>query len=99
MSVVFGALHHLRQQQRIAGPGTEHYLRGALLSTVFDPADPLISLALLVWHGQAVQGDRDLMTYNDASDRDDQVRALMIQPAGTRKPSLRPLAIAGIPAR
>jgi hypothetical protein len=72
---LIGALRHIRQQQRIRGAGTEHYLRDAMIARA-DDLDPLTDLWVL---GVGMACDGDLMRYNDVSADYAGVRALIVE--------------------
>jgi hypothetical protein len=86
---LIGALHYVRQQQRIPGAGTEFYLRTALFSALNEEKsridevlpDPLIEFALARLSGvpERRNPDYDLTSYNDDVEGYEHVRALIIE--------------------
>jgi hypothetical protein len=68
-----GALRHVRNELRIRGDGTVHYLRDAAQP---DYDDLEICLPLLLWSNRE-RDDADLMGFNDGSTYDE-VRALIV---------------------
>jgi hypothetical protein len=72
-----GALHYVRQQQRIHGAGTEHYLHMALPSIVRKFLEP--GFVEIFNYDKPTTPDNDLMSFNDEFDGFDHVHALIIE--------------------